>query len=521
MKAPAQSQNPTSASSWERPPFAAGPVLAIAGATTALLLVFAGRYGYHRDELYFLAASRHLAFGYVDQPPVGVLVAWIDRVALGNTLLGLRVIPAILDGGVVALTGAMARELGGRRFAQGFGALCVAVGGFLVIGHIEGPTIYDAFDWALVSLLVIRILRTGEDRFWLAVGLTAGIGLEAKETILLLLGGLAVGLLLNRQASVVRSPWLWAGAVLALALWMPNLLWEATHGWPARQMDASLRAEHSGLGYAVKYPFLAILVVVPVLAPVWMAGWWALWREPRLRPYRAFAVAFALLFIALWVVIPDRFYYLAPLYPVLFAAGAIVTQDVVRGSSGFFRRRPARRPLLWRSRRTAVAIAVAGGLVLLPVTLPVLPPAALATVPVQKINYNLGEEIGWPDFIAEVASVWRSLPAEERRSAVILTGNYGEAGAIDRFGGAVGLPGAYSGHNSFWWWGPPRPSMGTTVAIEFDRAALTPYFDSVILATRIHNRYGVSNDEDGVPVWVCTGQRAPWPRIWPRFKNYG
>ena len=272
---PATSSDPT-----VLPTFAARPVGGIAVASTALLLAFASRYGYHRDELYFLSASRHLDFGYVDQPPVAVLVAWLARAGLGNTLLGLRVIPALLSGGVVAVTGAMTRELGGSRFAQAFAALCVATGGLLVVGHLEGPTVYDVFVWALTSWLVLRILRTGNERLWLLVGTVVGVGLEAKDTILLLLAGLAVGFVVDRRSRIFRSPWLWAGVAVAVVLWAPNLIWQATNGWPTTEMDANLRAEHSGLGYAIKYPFVTLLALGPFVAPVWMSGAWALCARP-------------------------------------------------------------------------------------------------------------------------------------------------------------------------------------------------------------------------------------------------
>jgi hypothetical protein len=500
--------------------FAVGPVLGIAAAATTLLVAFASRNGYHRDELYFLSASRHLDFGYVDQPPIAVLVAWLARVAFGNTLLGLRVIPALITGGVVALTGAMARELGGSRWAQGFAALCVGSGGLLIAGHIEGPTAYDVFAWVLMSLLVLRILRTGNERLWLAVGAVVGVGLEAKNTVLLLLLGLAIGFLVTRQSRIFRSPWLWAGAALAVVLWAPNLIWQATNGWPTAEMDGNLRAEHSGLGYAVKYPFVMLLALGLVVAPVWMSGWWALWRDRGMTAWRAFAVAFAFGFVVLWLVIPDRFYYLLGIYPVLIAAGALVTERVVDGVRGFFRAQPRRR-LLWRSRRWAIGLVLGGGLVLLPLALPVLPPSALATVALQNVNYNLGEEIGWQDLTREVAAAWRSLPPVERRSAVIITENYGEAGAIDRYGGPLQLPRPYSGHNSFWSWGPPRPSRGTAIAIGFDRRQLMPYFGTCVLAGRVHNHDGVDNEENGHPIWVCTDQRAPWPEIWDAFKHYG
>jgi 4-amino-4-deoxy-L-arabinose transferase-like glycosyltransferase len=500
--------------------FATWPVLGIAGTAVALLLAFASRYGYHRDELYFLAASRHLDWGYVDQPPVSVLVAWLARVALGNTLIGLRLVPALVVGLVVTFTAAIARELGGSRFAQGFAAACVASTAFLVLGHLEGPTVYDALIWVLVSWLVLRILRTGNDRLWLAVGLVVGLGMEAKQTVPLLLAGLAIGLVVNRQQRVFASRWLWAGVLVALIGLAPNLIWQATNGWPTLTMNAHLRAEHSGLGYAIKFPFITLLAMGVLLAPVWLAGAWALWVEPAFHRYRAFAVAFAVGTAFLWIVIPDRFYYDVGIYPVLFAAGAIITEQVVDGSRGFFRHSVKHR-WLWRSRRFAIAILVINALTFLPLGLPVLPRTAVAEANLQKINYNLGEEIGWPELVRQVANVWRSVPARARDHTVILTGNYGEAGALIRYGSRYDLPAVYSGHNSFWWWGPPHDAATNVVTIGYDRDPLAPYFRSCRVAAHVHNDAGVENDEHGAPIAVCSGRSVPWSRLWPILKHYG
>jgi hypothetical protein len=309
------------------------------------------------------------------------------------------------------------------------------------------------------------------------------------------------------------------GAGLAIVLWAPNLIWGAANGWPSREMDANLQAEHSGIEYAVKYPFIVLLAFGAFVAPVWISGWWALLRSDRWHAFRAFAIAYALAFVALWFVLPDRFYYLSGFYPVLVAAGAIVTQEVADGARGFFREQPRSR-ILWRSRRWAVGIVAVSGLVFLPLALPILSPAALAGVPLQNVNYNLGEEVGWHDLVREIAAVDRSLTPEQRKSAVIVTSNYGEAGAIEQFGSAFALPRVYSGHNSFSWWGPPSPELGTTIAVGLGRDDLTPYFSSVKLATRIRNRNGVENDEQGAAVWVATGQRLPWSKIWPSFRHY-
>jgi 4-amino-4-deoxy-L-arabinose transferase-like glycosyltransferase len=502
---------------------ATGGVLAVAAFTVGLLLLFAGRDGYHRDELYFLEATHHLAFGYVDQPPLSVVMILISRLVFGNSPFGIRIIPALADGGLVLTGAAIARQLGGGRFAQLFAALCTAAGGYLVAAHLSGPTIYDELAWAVVSYLIIRVLRTGEERLWLAVGAVVGVGLEAKHTILFLIIGLTVGLVMNGQARLLRSPWLWAGAALAVALWLPNLVWESVHGWPTLEMDRNLRAEHSGLGPALSFPVLQLLLPNPFLAAVWLAGLWGLWRDTVLRPYRAFAVAYAVLFVVLLVIIPDRPYYLAPLYVVLTATGAVIVEGVVEGRRRLFSARVPGRRLLWRSRSVAVAWTVVALLVLLPIALPVLPPGALAKVSLQNVNYNLGETVGWPEFVAAVASVYRSIPPTERGTAVIFTSNYGEAGAIDRYGPALGLPGAFSGHNSYSWWGTPRPKGRRSVTVVvggYPRSYLLQFFANVRLAAAFRNPWGLDDDEEGQLIWLCSGQREPWSSLWPSLRHY-
>lgn len=506
----------------ELPGFAARAVIAVALATVAVLLGLGRRYGYHRDELYFLEASKHLALGYVDQPPLSVLGAWFSRTLFGGgSLLGLRAIPAVLDGVAVVVTGLIARELGGSRFAQAFAALCVAASGFLIIGHLAGPTAYDLVAWLAACLIIVRILRTGRQQLWLACGLVVGMGLEAKDTILLLCFGVAVGLVVNRQARLLVSPYLWAGAAIAVALWAPNLAWDAAKGWPTAEMSRNLRAEHSSIGSAMAFPGIQLLLPNILLLPVWIAGIWALGREQRFRRYRAFAFAYAVMFVLLIIVIPDRPYYLAPLYGLFFAAGAVVVDETVRGKRRLLRRGPTRKPLLWRSPRAAVLYTVIAGILISPLALPVLPPSALATVPLQKLNYNLGETIGWENLTQTVAQVYRSLPSGDRPRTVLLTSNYGEAGALDRYGRQLGLPRAFSGHNSYWWWGPPPPDGGITIAIGFDRSYLTRFYAQVTLATRNHNPWNVTNDEQQAPIWICRQQRQPWHTIWPKLKHYG
>ena len=506
-------------------PFAWRPVLGIAASCLLVLMLVAGRYGYHRDELYFVAASKHMAWGYVDQPPLSVALVWVARHLFGDSLYGLRLFPALAYAAAVALTGLTARELGGRRIAQTLAALLLGVSPFLIIGHMAGPTVYDLVGWAVVMLLVLRILRTGDQRLWLLVGLAVGVSLYAKHTIMFLVIALLVGFVVDRRWRILGSPYLWAAAAIAIVLWVPNLLWQADNGWPTLAMSAALREKHSGAGYTLS--FIILQFVLPGLwaAPVWLAGLWALLRERRFRPYRPFAWAYLLLFVVIMLAMGDRPYYLGPLYVVLLGLGSVVTAGVVEGSRRFFSEEPPVRRSggsMWRSPQAAYTWVVVFALIFLPLSLPVLPASWLATVPLQKINYNLGEEIGWQDLTATVARVYDGLPAAERPKTVILTGNYGEAGALQRYGGPFGLPAVYSGQNNFYLWGAPPADTTTVIVVGMgeDPRWLEGRFDTVKRVATIHNAAGVDNEEQGQSIWLCRGPSSPWSVLWPDFQHY-
>jgi 4-amino-4-deoxy-L-arabinose transferase-like glycosyltransferase len=420
-----------------------------------------------------------------------------------NSLTILRLPSALMAGVTVLIAGFTAHELGGGRRAQVVAAACTAVASVvLVLGHLLSTSTFDLLSWGLVTWLVARILRTGERRLWPVTGLVAGIALLNKPLIAFLLLGLAVGLLVVGPRQVLRSGWLWLGVAIAVLVWTPWLVWQARHGWPQLDVSSSIAAG----GSASSQPRWALLpfqflLVSPVLAPVWIAGLLALLRRPWLRPFRLFAVAWIFLVVA-FLATGGKPYYLAGMFPVLLAAGSLETEAwLARGVT---------------RRRTALlgSLVVLSGIVSAFISLPLLPVKSAG--PVVAVNSDVGETIGWPDLARTVASVYRRVAP----GGVIFTSNYGEAGAIDRYGPALGLPAAYSGHNAFGYWGPPADRPGPVVTVGLSRSELS-HFRHCHLAVRIDNSAGVDNDERGEPVEQCAGTRGAWSTIWPKLRHLG
>ena len=483
-----------------RPPVAWLSLAAVGVGVAALLLAFAGRYGYSRDELYFLRAGRELAFGYVDQPPLTPLLARAMDELFPGSLVGLRLPSALAAGLLVLVTGLIAREFGGGRTAQLLAAASMAVSSVLLIAaHLLTTTTVDLLAWTALSWLLVRALRDGGP-VWLVTGAVAGVALQNKVQPAFLLAAVVVGVLAVGPRPALRSPWPWLGGLLALAVWAPNLLWQAANGWPQLELAEAIAGGSSGTSepWYLFVPFQLVLVS-PLLVPVWVAGWWRLARDPALRTWRCFAVAYVVLAV-LFLVTGGKPYYLAGLYPVLLAAGAT---PVVAWT-----RRGARRV------RTGLVVAALALSLLVDGTLglPVVPVDRLAGTPVVEVNYDAGETVGWPQLVALVRDAHDD-------GAVVLTRNYGQAGAVDRF--APDLGPAYSGHNSYWTWGPPPEDADAVVAVGIDRARLARWFGTVEDAGRVDNGVGLDNDEQGTPVLVATDRQVPWSEIWPELRRLG
>lgn len=491
------------------PAIAWRPVLLMAGGLGLVLLAVSARYGYHRDELYFRVAGRHLDWGYPDQPP---LLPLITRAltALWDSLVMLRLVAALASAAGVVVAALTAREMGGGRRAQSLTAGAYAVCPFVVAG---GHALYTATLDVLVSTalvwLVIRWVRTRDQRLLLAVGALTAVALNIKYLVVFLVAAIIAGLLICGPREFLRRPMLAAGAVVAVAALLPGLLWQADHGWPQLDMADQIADEGDFGGQAGFLPFQVLLTGV-VLSWLWIYGLWRLFRSGELVPYRFLGYAYLLLTVVFFVT-AGKPYYLAGLWAALWAAGAVEIE-----------RRGAPRGWGWA---VSVPAYVITGLTTLLLTLPVYPVGMLARTPQPLVNPDAAETVGWPRFAAEVARVHQALPAGDRPRTTIVTSNYGEAGALDRYGPALGLPRAYSGHNGFWYFGRPPDTGGPTIVVGPEgtegAASLRRYWTDVTAAGRIDDGVGLDNEEQGKPVWVCRGQRDRWAVLWPEFEHLG
>ena len=457
-------------------------------------------YGFERDELYFRMLRP--AWGYVDQPPLTPLLArlatslssapWVERVP--------AMVCAVLSVLVVAL---ITRELGGGAGAQG---LCAWANSFaaipLVFGHVLLTTTIDLLVWPLTCLFLIRALLRAEPRWWLAVGATIGLSTYNKLLVVLLVVALVLGLVVTGPRRALVDRWLWAGAVLALAISCPNLVYQATHDWPQLTMSRALSDHNAGSVRIVMWPYL-VLLLGPPLVPIWVAGLVALRRRPQWRTVRFLSTAFAVLLVETFVG-AGQLYYPIGLLTVIFAAGCVPAADLLARSS------------VWR--RTAwIAIAVNAAVSAL-IALPLVPRSVLAETPIPAINQTVQDQIGWPEYAAQVAAVYRSVPTSEH--AVLITSNYGEAGALTRYGPSLRLPRPYSGQNQLYFDARPPDRTSTAVIVGGQLPDVRGEFASCAVATHLHNRAGVDNEEVGVPVAVCRGPKRPWSTLWQHFQHY-
>ncbi len=487
-----------------------------------LLIQFAGinHYGFFRDELYYIACGEHLAWGYVDQPPLIAFIAWLARHTLGTSLFATRFFAVLAGAAIVYATGRVAAELGGGLFAQFLAALSILLApAYLAFDNFLSMNAFEPLFWLLCAWIAIRIVKGASPRLWLLFGAIAGLGLENKHSMLVFGFALVAGLLFAGQTQLFRSKWIWIGGAVALAIFLPNLLWESRHGWPQIEVVRNAQQFKNEAISPLQFLFEQVLFLQPLALPVWIAGLLWYFAAPAGKRFRFLGWSY-LLVLAIFIGFDGKSYYALPVYPVLMSAGGVAIENFIAA--------PRRRWL------TAAfpALLIVVGLLTLPFGVPFVPvdtflryssllPYANSVKTEHDATSALpqlyADMFGWENMAAEIARVYHALPPDEQADCAILGGNYGEAGAIDHYGASFGLPKAISGHNSYYFWGP-RAYTGSCVILFGERAdELKDLFaDSQLVAT-ITNPYAAIVERN-VHVYVCRKPRAPLSELWPHFK---
>jgi 4-amino-4-deoxy-L-arabinose transferase-like glycosyltransferase len=488
------------------------------GLLLTIVVVFASQqYGFHRDELAFLDNGQHLAWGYVEYPPLAPFLAHIALALFGLSLVGIRLFPIAAVCLVLLLTGLMARELGGSRRAQIVAGLAAVTAPVLLFDGLFFS--YETFDylwWVVIAYLMIRLLKSGNPRWWLAIGAAVGLGAMTKYTIAFDVIGIAAGVIFTPARRYLKSPWLWAGAALAVLIALPNLVWQVQHQFIALRFTLSIHARDISIG---RTGLLSFLLLQPfgcaniAALGLWLAGFWYYARRPEGQGFRALAWMAAVPF-GLFLVSQGRPYYPAPVYPMLIAAGSCQAERRLAALSG--RRLALRR--IWQYGGLAVV-----SLLLMALFWPLAPVnSPWGQVETTAIS-EYREEIGWRELVGTIAGIRSSLPASEQAGVGILAGNYGEAAAVDLYGPAYGLPAAISGIDSYWLRGYGNPPPQTLIVVGLSQQDAARIFQSCQLAGHTSNRYGVKNEEtrDHPDIFVCRQPRVPWPELWPYFQHFG
>lgn len=497
-----------------------GMIVCVATCKFLLHLYAARTYGYFVDELYYIACSRHLDWGYVDQPPLIALITWIERSLLGDSLLAIRLLPAMAGAGEAVLTALIARELGGTWYAQVLAALAVLVApGVLAIDNFLSMNAFEPLFWMGCAWLFVRILKTGNQKLWIWFGILAGFGLENKYSMLIFGAGLVVGLVLTPQRRLLVSPWFLIGGAVAFVIFLPNLLWNIRHHFPFLELQANIRRSGRDVPLGpLQFLGQEVLTMNPLTLPVWLAGLWFFFCTKSGRLFRA--LGWAWVFTAIIIVgMSPRVYYLYPAFPLLFAAGAVVWE--VR-----FRRQPAWQKLAWPMSM------VAAGAVLAPLAIPVLTPEsyirytkalhlgqpAIETHSLGALPQIFADQFGWEEMAATVSRVYNGLEPGVRVTTAIFAQNYGQAGAIDFFGGKYGLPKAISGHQNYYLWGFRDYNGDSMIVLDERQETLEQIFVSVQKVARVEHPFSMPYQH--FDVFYCRGLKVPMQALWPRVKKW-
>ncbi len=486
-------------------------------------------YGYFIDELYYLAASQHLAWGYVDMPPLVPMVTALLRATLGDSLLAVRLLPTLAGALTLGLTWLLTRRLGGSPAACTLAAIAVLVSPIrLVIDSFHSMNAFEPVFWMGCALVLLHLLDSsdpGDSKGWLVFGALAGVGLLNKHSMALFGFSIVVGLLAVGQWRVFTRRWIWLGGLVALTIALPNLIWVVSHGFPHLEMLGNIQSDGRNVELApLVFVGQQILANHPLALPLWAGGlMWLLFSEGG-RRYRSVGVAY-LVVLGAMLLFDGRIYYPAPFYPVLFATGAVALEAWIAGRGPSLRRH-------WRGAAVAyAAVLFVVGALLAPISAPLLSPEALQRYSEalhfeqpRIENHELGplpqlfaDRFGWPEMAEEAAQIFHSLPEAEQAGARVFGQNYGQAGAIDLYGPELGLPPAISGHLAYHDWGPGDYQDGTLIVLDDDRETLEEYFESVEYGGRVEHPYSMPYEH--FDVWICRRPKVSLHEIWPALRE--
>ena len=496
--------------------------LALAKLTVHLLSSVGFAYGYMGDELYYVDCANHLDWGYVDHPPFSIAALWVMRAVLGDSLVALRLLPAVAGGATIVLVGLMARELGGGRVAQGLAGLAalvspvyLAVGGFYSMNALEPPI------WALCAYLLLRILNDGSHYHWLVLGVVLGIGLLNKISSLWFGLGLLVGLLLTPQRRWLKTPWPWLAAAIAIVLFAPHVLWQVRHGWPTLEFMRNATEHKMTAKSPLTYLGEQVLIMHPLALPLWLAGLGYYFVARRATAYRVLGWIWVTVFLLLVASGSARSNYMGPAYVVLLPAGGLVVERLASARS-------------WKVLPSAVAGVLAlGGAATAPMAIDLLPPVQYVayeraiglSAPTDQIDalgampLHFALRFGWREYTQTVAAVYATLSADERARAGILVETFGEAGALNFFGRVAGLPPAVGIHNNYWLWGPDGYSGEVMLVVTDASSPLLEIFGHVERAAPIRCDYCLP-ELTTKSVYICRHPSRPLPDLWAELRRY-
>ena len=490
-------------------------------ATVVLHLVTANVYGIFRDEYYYIACAQRLAWGYVDHPPFSIAVLALVRAVLGDGQLALRIVPAVLGGLSVLLAGLITRQMGGKTFAQ-----CVAALAILVAPVFRGVTsyysmnVFDHFFWALAIYVLVRLINSGDGRWWLVFGLVCGLGLLNKISVLFLGFGLVVGLLLTPERRQFRDWRLYAGGVIALLIFLPHIVWQMQHGWPTLEFTQNAATNKNAPVGPLGFFLSQILMMNPFGAPIWIVGIAAGLFAPALKAYRMFAWIFVAVFLLLALTY-GKDYYLAPAFFAIVPLAAMFIEQCTAQRARFLR-------------YAIPAVQLLSFVALAPLALPILPietflryqafigirPPAMERGVNDEVPQHFSDRFGWEQMAQSVHAAMGSLTPAQAADAVIVAGNYGECFALEYYAAQYQLPPSFTPHNNGYLWGPP-PGDGSSVIVVMDARMeeMQTLFGEVREIGRHRATYSRGNETDLLIYW-CSAPKKTWAEVWPTLKFY-